>query len=118
MWLLPIFAFFLAYFLKNQLIRVFGYAIIMTLFLNNAMIAYAYYGYNAEITRIYRQRLDKIASESRENPPQFHFGHFRTSNIWRFEQLGIIFEVVEQKEECRNGQRILPNSIVLKCSPD
>jgi hypothetical protein len=118
MWLFPIFAFFLAYFSKNQLIRTVGYAIIMTLLLNNALIAFAYFQYNSEITRVYHQRLGEMVRGSKENPTQFYFGHFRTSNVWRFEQLGIIFEVVERKEECRNGQRILPNSIILKCSPD
>jgi hypothetical protein len=116
MWLFPIFAFFLAYFSKNQLIRMVGYAIIMTLLLNNALVAFAYYQYNSEITRLYRQRLGEMARESRENPMQFFFGHFRTSNVWRFEQLGITFKVAERKEECKNGQRILPNSIILKCT--
>jgi len=118
MWLLPIFAFFLAYFSKNQLIRIMGYAIIMALLLNNALVGFAYYQYNREITGLYHQRLGEMARESKENPIRFYFGHFRTSNVWRFEQLGILFEVVERKEECRNGQRILPNSIILKCSPD
>jgi len=118
MWLSPIFAFLLAYFSKNQLIRIVGFAIIMTLLLNNALIAFAYYQYNFEITRVYRHRLGEMARESKENPIQLYFGHFRTSNVWRFEQLGMIFEVVERKEECRNGQRILPNSIILKCTPD
>ncbi len=118
MWLFPIFAFLLAYFSKNQLIRIVGYAIIMTLLLNNALVAFAYYQYNWEITRVYHQRLGEMARESKENPTQFYFGHFRTSNVWRFEQSGILFEVVERKEECKNGQRILPNSIILKCTPD
>ncbi len=118
MWLFPIFAFLLAYFSKNQLIRIVGYAIIMVLLLNSALVAFAYYRYNCEITSVYRQRLGEMAQKSKENPIQFCFGHFRTSNVWRFEQLGIIFEVVERKEECRNGQRILPNSIILKCTPD
>jgi len=118
MWLLPIFAFFLAYFSKNQLIRIVGYAIIMTLLLNNALVAFAYYKYNSEVTGVYHQRLGKMAQESKENPIKFYFGHFRTSNIWRFERLGMIFEVADRKEECKNGQRILPNSITLKCTPD
>jgi len=118
MWLLPIFVFFLAYFSKNQLIRIVGYAIIITLLLNNALVAFAYYQYNCEITRVYRQRLGEMARKSQENPIRFYFGHFRSSNVWRFEQLGIIFEVVERKEECKNGQRILPNSIILKCTLD
>ena len=117
MWLLPIFAFFLAYLSKNRLIRIIGCVIIMTLLLNSALIAFAYYRYNFEITRLYRQRLGEMARESKENPMQFYFGHFRTSNVRRFEQLGITFKVVERKEECNNGQRILPNSIILKCSP-
>ena len=89
-----------------------------TLLLNNALVASAYYKYNYEITRIYRQRLGSLAAESWKNPPFFHFGHFRAGNTWRFERLGVVFEVVERKEECGNGQRILPNSIVLKCAPD
>ncbi|MBP1713509.1 MAG: hypothetical protein H6Q42_1712 [Deltaproteobacteria bacterium] len=118
MWLLPIFAFFLAYFSKNQLIRVVGYAIIVTLLLNNALVAFAYYKYNFEITGVYRQRLEKMVQESKVNPFKFYFGHFRTSNVWRFDHLGINFEVTEHKDECKNGQRILPNSIVLKCTSD
>jgi hypothetical protein len=118
MWLLPIFAFFLAYFSKNRLIRVVGYAIITILLLNNALVAFAYYKYNSQITGIYHQRLAKMAQESKENPLKFHFGHFRTSNVWRFEQSGIKFEVAEHKEECKNSERILPNSIVLKCTSD
>jgi energy-coupling factor transporter transmembrane protein EcfT len=117
MWLLPIFAFFLAYLSKNRLIRFVGYVIIMTLILNNALVAFVYYRYNCEITRLYHQRLGEIARESKENPMQFHFGHFRTSNVLRFEELGIAFKVVDRKEECTNGQRILPNSIILKCTP-
>ena len=116
MWLFPIFAFLLAYFSKNQLIRIVGCVIIMTLLLNNALIAFAYYQYNCEITRLYRQRLGEMARESQEHPLNFYFGHFRTSNVWRFEQLGISFKVVERKEECTNGQRILPDSIILKCT--
>jgi len=118
LWLLPIFAFFLAFFSKIQLIRIAGYVIIMTLFLNNALVAFAYYKYNSEITEVYHQRLSKMATESQDHPIRFHFGHFRTSHVWRFEHLGIIFEAVERKEECKNGERILPNSIVLKCTPD
>jgi hypothetical protein len=118
MWLLPLFAFFLAYFSKNLLIRILGYALIMTLLLNNALVAFAYYKYNYETTKTYHQQLAKMAQESKENPIQFYFGHFRTSSAWRFGQLGIIFEVVERKEECKKGQRILPNSIILKCTQD
>jgi len=116
MWLIPIFAFFLSYFSKNQLLRIFGYFIIITLLLNNALVSVTYYKYNSQITRVYHQRLGKMAQESKENPNQFYFGHFRTSNVWRFNRLGITFEVVELKEECKNGQRILPNSIILKCA--
>jgi hypothetical protein len=116
MWLFPIFAFFPAYFSKNQLIRVVGCVIIMTLLLNNALIAFAYYRYNSDITNLYRHRLGEMAREGKENPMQFYFGHFRTSNVWRFEQLGIAFKVAERKEECKNGQRILPGSIILKCT--
>jgi hypothetical protein len=116
MWLFPIFTFFLAYFSRNQLIRIVGYAIIITLFLNNALVAFAYYQYNFEITGLYRQQLGEIAQESKEDPIQIYFGHFRTSNVWRFEQLGISFKVVERKEECNNGQKMLPNSIILKCN--
>jgi hypothetical protein len=115
MWLLPIFAFFFAYFSKNKLIRIVGCVIIMTLLLNNALVASAYYQYNWEITRLYGQRLGEMARESKAHPIQFYFGHFRTSNAWRFEQLGITFKVMERKEECQDGQRILPNSIILKC---
>jgi len=118
MWLLPLFAFFLAYFSRNSLIRILGYAIIMTLLLNNALVAFAYYKYNYEITKTYHQQLAEMAQDSKENPIQFYFGHFRTSSAWRFGQLGIIFEVVERKEECKKGQRILPNSIILKCTQD
>jgi hypothetical protein len=100
------------------LIRVVGYAIILILLLNTALVAFAYYKYNSQITGVYHQRLAKMAQESKENPLKFHFGHFRTSNVWRFEQSGIKFEVAEHKEECKNGERILPNSIVLKCTPD
>jgi hypothetical protein len=117
MWLLPIFAFFLAYLSTNRLIRIIGYVMLMTLLLNNTLIAFVYYQYNFKMTSLYRQRLGEMARESQENPLQFYFGHFRTSNIWRFEQLGIAFEVVNRKEECKNGQRILPNSIILKCPP-
>jgi hypothetical protein len=118
MWLLPLIAFLLAYFSRNRLLRGFGYAIIMTLLLNNSLVAFAYYKYNYDVTRIYRQRLGDMAEESRSNPLFFHFGHFRAGNTWRFERVGIIFEAVDRKEECGNGQRILPNSIVLKCAPD
>jgi len=118
MWLFPIFAFFLAHFSKNQLIRTVGYAIIGTLLLNNALVTFAYYKYNSEITGVYHQRLGKMAQESKANPLKFHFGHFRTGNVWRFEQLGINFEIAERKEDCKNGERILPNSIVLRCTSD
>jgi hypothetical protein len=74
MWLLPIFAFFLAYFSKNQLIRIIGYAIIMTLLLNNALVAFAYYQYNREITGVY-QRLGEAAGRAKRIPSSF-FGHF------------------------------------------
>lgn len=118
MWLFTLFAFFLAYFSKNPLIRILGYAIIITLLLNNALVGFAYYKYNCEITGTYHQQLGKMARESKEKPVHLYFGHFRTSNVWRFEQLGINFEVVERKEECKKGQRILPNSIILQCAPD
>lgn len=118
MWLFPIFAFFLAHFSKKKLIRTVGYAIIGTLLLNNALVAFAYYKYNSEITGVYHQRLGKMAQESKANPLKFHFGHFRTGNVWRFEQLGINFEIAERKEDCKSGERILPNSIVLRCTSD
>jgi len=89
----------------------------MTLLVNGALIAFSYYNYNSEITGLYHERLGKMARESKESPSTFYFGDFRSSNIWRFERLGMVFEVAERKEECKNGQRILPNSIVLKCGP-
>jgi hypothetical protein len=82
------------------------------------LVTFAYYKYNSEITGVYHQRLGKMALESRGNPLRFYFGHFRTGNVWRFEQLGINFEIAERKEDCKNGERILPNSIVLKCTSD
>ena len=117
MWLFPIFAFFLAHISTRRFFRIIGSSIILTLLLNNALIAFAYYKYNFEITKVYRQRMLNMAKESQENPIPFYFGQFRSSSSWRFDRLGIIYEVIVKKEECKNGKRILPNSIALRCSP-
>lgn len=115
MWLFPIIAVLLAYSLKNKVIRILGHLILMVLVLNNVLIGYAYYSYNLKITRVYNQRLEKLAVISQENPIQFYFGHFLSSNTLRFDRFGIVYSIVGKKEECRNGQRFLPNSIIMKC---
>jgi hypothetical protein len=116
MWLFPIFAFFLAYHSNNRPVRMIGELIIWILLWNNILIAYTYYGYNSKITSLYKDRLGKFAATGEQNPHKFYFGHFRTSNTSRFNKLGIHYEIVENKEDCRNGKRILPNSIILKCN--
>ena len=115
MWLSPIIAVLLAYSLKNKVIRILGHLILMVLVLNNVLIGYAYYSYNFKITRVYNQRLEKLAVISQENPIQFYFGHFLSSNTLRFDRFGIVYSIAGKKEECLNGQRILPSSIIMKC---
>jgi hypothetical protein len=115
MWLFPIISVLLAYSLKNKVIRILGHLTLMVLVLNNVLVGYTYYQYNLKITRIYNQRLEKMAVISQENPMQFYFGHFLSSNTLRFDRFGIVYSIVRKKEECRNGQRILPNSIIIKC---
>jgi hypothetical protein len=115
MWLFPVITVLLAYSLKNKGLRILGHLILLVLVLNNVMIGYSYYSYNLKITRLYNQRLERMAALSREEPIHFYFGHFRSSNTLRFDRFGIVYSVVEKKEECPGGKRILPNSIILEC---
>jgi hypothetical protein len=115
MWLFPIIAALLGYSLQNKLFRTVGHLILMVLILNNVLIGYTYYQYNLKITGVYNQRLEKMAAISLENPIQIYFGHFLSSNTLRFDRFGIVYSIAGKKEECRNGQRILPSSIIMKC---
>jgi hypothetical protein len=115
MWLFPVITVLLAYSLKNKGLRILGHLILLVLVLNNVMIGYSYYSYNLKITRLYNQRLERMAALSREEPIHFYFGHFRSSSTLRFDRFGIVYSVVEKKEECPGGKRILPNSIILEC---
>jgi hypothetical protein len=118
MWLFPIFALLLAYSLKGKFLRFAGHLLLLTLLANNILIAGAYYSYNAKITKLYHERLKGFATASEETPLHFYFGHFRSSSMLRFDEFGIRYQVVETKKDCHQGQRILPNSIVLKCDPE
>lgn len=115
MWLFPIFAFFLTYNSNNKPIRIIGYLIILVLLFNNILIGITYYKYNLEITRLYKDRLEKFATTSKQDPIKFYFGDFKSSHTHRFDKFGINYEIIENKEDCNNGQRILPHSIILKC---
>jgi hypothetical protein len=115
MWLFPVITVLLAYSLKNRGLRILGHLILLVLVFNNVLIGYSYYSYNLKITRLYNQRLERMAALSQEEPLHFYFGHFRSSNTLRFDRFGIVYSVVEKKEECPGGKRILPNSIILEC---
>jgi hypothetical protein len=115
MWLFPVISVLLAYSVKNRALRMLGHLILMLLVLNNVLIGYTYYSYNLKITRAYNQRLEQMAAISRENPIQFYFGAFLSSNTLRFDRFGIVYSIVKSREDCLNGQRILPNSIIMKC---
>lgn len=115
MWLFPIIAVLLVYSLKNKALRILGHLVLMVLVLNNVLIGYSYYSYNIKITTLYNKRLENWAALSRENPIRFYFGHFLSSNTLRFDRFGIAYSIVERREDCLNGQRILPNSIIMKC---
>lgn len=115
MWLFPIIAVLLAYSLKNKVLRILGCLILVILVLNNALIGYTYYSYNLRMTSLYNQRLGEFADLSRGDPIPFYFGPFLSSNTLRFDRIGIAYSIVEKKEDCLNGKRILPNSIILKC---
>jgi hypothetical protein len=115
MWLFPVIAVLLAYSLKNKALRILGHLILMALVLNNVLIGYTYYSYNIKTTRLYNQRLEQMAAISRENPIQFYFGAFLPSNTLRFDRFEIAYSIVKRREDCLNGQRILPNSIIMKC---
>jgi hypothetical protein len=115
MWLFPIIAVLLGYSLKNKLFRILGHLVLIVLIVNNILIGYTYYSYNLKITRVYNQRLEDLAALSQEKPIQFYSGHFLSSSILRFDRFGIVYSIAGKKEECRNGQRILPSSIIMKC---
>ena len=117
MWLFPIIAVLLGYSLKNKPFRILGHLVLMVLVLNNVLIGYTYYSYNLKITGVYNQRLEKLAALSQENPIQFYFGHFLSSSILRFDRFGIVYSIAGKKDECSNGKRILPSSIIMKCEP-
>ncbi len=74
-----------------------------------------YYKYNLEITRLYKDRLEKFSTTSKQDAIKFYFGDFKSSHTHRFDKFGINYEIIENKEDCNNGQRILPHSILLKC---
>ena len=116
MWLFPIFAFFLACHSNYKSIRIFGYLIVFALLFNNILIGITYYKYNLAITNLYNSRLEKMAGASKQDPIKFYFGGFKSSNTTRFDKFGINYEIIENKEDCNNGQRILPHSIILKCT--
>jgi len=116
MWLFPIFAFFLACHSNYKSIQIFGYLIVFALLFNNILIGITYYKYNLAITNLYNNRLEKMAAASKPDPIKFYFGGFKSSNTTRFDKFGINYEIIENKEDCNNGQRILPHSIILKCS--
>jgi hypothetical protein len=115
MWLFPVIAVLLAYSLKNKTLRILGHLILMALVLNNVLIGYTYYSYNIKMTRLYNQRLEQMAAISRENPIQFYFGAFLPSNTLRFDRFEIAYSIVKRRGDCLNAQRILPNSIIMKC---
>ena len=115
MWLFPIFTVFLCYIFNNRVARMISPFILLLLALNNGLVAYAYFKYNSEITEVYNQRLGKMASERIEDPHKIYFGYYQTGNTWRFDRLGINYQVVADKEACKQGVRILPNSILMKC---
>ncbi|MGC8810924.1 MAG: hypothetical protein ACP5Q3_11810, partial [bacterium] len=117
MWLFPIISVLLAYSLKKKFVRFIGHLILLIMILNNFLIGYVYYSYNLSITNLYNKRLQKLAVESQLNPLHFYFGHFLSSNTLRFNRFGIIYEVVQKREDCYQGQRILPHSVVMKCAP-
>jgi hypothetical protein len=117
MWLFPMIAVLLGYSLKNKLFRILGHLVLIVLALNNVLVGYTYYQYNYKITGVYKQRLENLAGLSRESPIRFYFGHFLSSSILRFDGFGIVYSIAGKKEECPNGQRILPSSIIMKCEP-
>lgn len=117
MWLFPIIAVLLGYSLKDKLFRILGHLVLIVLIMNNILIGYTYYSYNLKITRVYNQRLENLAALSQEKPIQFYSGHFLSSSILRFDRFGIVYSIAGKKEECSNGQRILPSSIIMKCEP-
>jgi hypothetical protein len=115
MWLFPMCAVLLSHSLNRPFFKILGNALLLILFLNNLFIATAYYPYNWSTTRQYRDRFEALALESRRNPLHFYFGHFLSSAQMRFDQFGIHYGLVEKKEDCHDGERILPHSIVLRC---
>jgi hypothetical protein len=115
MWLFPIVSILLAYGFKSNRLKMIGKVIILVLFVNELLIGASYYGYNLRTTNLYNKTLEEMAIMSRQNPLKIYFGHFKTSGTLRLDRFGIRYEIVKNKEECHNGQRILPNSILLKC---
>jgi len=115
MWLFPIFACLLAFSLNKRWIHWIGALIMVTLLANNLLIGISYYSYNSHITSLYNLKLREIAEETKKNPVKLYFGHFRSSSALRFDKFGIRYQVIERREECRDAERILPNSILLKC---
>jgi len=119
MWLFPLMAVMLAYRFPGSWLRGVGSFIIGTLLVNNLLVGITYFQYNSQIRRVYQERLEKMAGRSAEKPIPVYFGHFRTSSTLRFDRLGIRYRIIEKKEDCPGGKRILPDSILLECvSPE
>lgn len=115
MWLFPIISVLLAYSFNNKMAKVTGNLIMLVLAANIVFIAVSYYGYNLKFTNLYNRTFEEMAIVSKKDPLKVYFGHFKSSNMLRFDKYGIDYKVIENKEECQNGQNIFPNSILLKC---
>jgi hypothetical protein len=97
------------------MVKVTGNLIMLVLAANIVFIAVSYYGYNLKFTNLYNRTFEEMAIVSKKDPLKVYFGHFKSSNMLRFDKYGIDYRVIENKEECQNGEIIFPNSILLKC---
>lgn len=113
--LFPLTAVVLAFLLhRGWTIRI-AQAILFILLANNLLVGFSYYDYNVKTSEQYRAKYKELAESSPMNPVKIHFGHFKTSSTLRFSDFGVLYHIVERKEDCREGKRILPNSILLQC---
>ena len=115
-WLLPVVIVFLAFLSKWRVIHVFGFAVVLTLFINNTLVAREYFQTNYRNSQKIWLSLNNLRLQSQHKPLEVYFGEFRMSTQLKLNKNGIQYVTVDQLELCQNKRRFLLGNVAYLCN--
>ncbi|MEK7616130.1 MAG: hypothetical protein AAB420_02910 [Patescibacteria group bacterium] len=115
-WLIPFVLVLLGLRFKSKASAIVCSLVLLTLFINSAVITKTYITTNYANAKKTRMQLDALKTSSQAKPIALYFGEFKIPTQLKLDSYGIRYQTIDDPDSCITKKRILVANITQQCN--